>query len=261
MPCSKVRCGVHLFNDFRRPSRLASGCVLSVSSHRSSRGAVRCRAWHELVLGSSPGDTAHSLGNLASEIGTSPAFLQGPPQRPLSRGAANTPRKMHVRSAGPPRTRRRCAVTDARPTQLLPPPGSAALGSPSAPSSRRSSSFFLSPRPKREPRSPGLGPSCFLRLRRTLVFGCRGEGAEARLRLFLLAPALRALVAFPGPLLHPNAGAALAARRPDTCPALPPACSPPSRPSLNHACPAPTQFPRTRRDVYPLTRAPVLPSL
>lgn len=80
-----------------------------------------------------------------------PPFSRGHLSVPSHGGAADTPRKMHIRSAGPPRTRRRCAVTDARPTQLLPPPGSAALGSPSTPSSRHSSSFFLSllPHPPR----------------------------------------------------------------------------------------------------------------
>lgn len=257
VPRSKVRCGAPLmiFRDPAAWSVGASACewlLFSLTPACSSQGPVRCRGWHELVPGSSPGDMARSLRNLASETGTSPA-----------RPRANTHQKAHVKSTRTHRASltRRGVRPRTRSPHGFSGPRVLRPGVSLRPSSCCPSNFFLCllslPVPGGSHVLQGGGRLASPDFHGPSAAECRGEGGADRPRLCPPAPAPRAPAAPRVLCCTPDAGPALAARSPDTCPV----CSAPrlsfAKPRLS--CSNPVSL--DRDDVFPLTRAPALPPL
>lgn len=126
-----------------------------------------------------------------------------------------------------------------------PAPGSCGLGSPSGQASCCPSNFFLRllslPVPGGSHVLQGGGRLASPDFHGPSAAECRGEGGADRPRLCPPAPAPRAPAAPRVLCCTPDAGPALAARSPDTCPV----CSGPCLSFTNRVCPAPTPSPWT----------------
>lgn len=178
------------------------------------------------------------------------------PGRTRIRRHTSSPRELtEPRSRGEASGHRHAART------ASPAPGSCGLGSPSGQASCCPSNFFLRllslPVPGGSHVLQGGGRLASPDFHGPSAAECRGEGGADRPRLCPPAPAPRAPAAPRVLCCTPDAGPALAARSPDTCPV----CSAPrlsfAKPRLS--CSNPVSL--DRDDVFPLTRAPALPSL